>query len=271
MIQKIKMAKTRKHVDMLGREVIIPEKPKRIVSLVPSQTELLFDLGLDKEIVGITKYCRHPSDKVKEKPKVGGTKKFRFNNIDNLKPDLIIGNKEENYEEGIKRLKEKYPVWMSDVASLAEAYSMISNIGVIVGKSEEANNIIAHINEKFKVFKTPEKKSKALYFIWRSPYMVVGNDTFIHHMMSRCGFENAIKKPRYPQLKPEQIEVLDPEYIFLASEPYPFKEKNIQDIKDICPDAKVMLVDGELFSWYGSRLQYAPDYLKRLMEEAKKL
>ncbi len=256
---------------MLGREVEIPLQPQRIVSLVPSQTELLFDLGLEDQIVGVTKYCIHPADKTKQKAKVGGTKKFRFNNIDQLQPDLIIGNKEENYQEGISKLEGRYPVWMSDVSSLADAYSMISNIGVIVGKSEEANQIITHINEKFKVFKTPEKKSSALYFIWRSPYMAVGNDTFIHHMMGRCGFENALKKPRYPELRPETIEILNPEYIFLASEPYPFKERNIQEFRDICPDAKIILVNGELFSWYGSRLQYAPEYFRKLMEEAKSM
>ena len=115
-------------IDHLGKQISISFPPKRIISLVPSQTELLADLGLEDRIVGITKFCIHPEPWQKTKTIVGGTKKFRFDVIDSLKPDLIIGNKEENYQGGIEQLKSQYPVWMSDIVTLKDAFAMIREI-----------------------------------------------------------------------------------------------------------------------------------------------
>ena len=251
--------------DQLGREVKIPEDPGRVISLVPSQTELLFDLNLGDRIVGITKFCVHPHQLVKDKCKIGGTKKFNFDIIDALKPDLIIGNKEENYKEGIEQLARKYPVWVSDILSLPDAYIMMEAFGEIFHVQQKAKTMTDVVRTSFSSLSKPKVVKRALYFIWRKPWMVAAGGTFVNEMLRLAGFENAAGHlKRYPGLKPEQIRDLNPEVILLSSEPFPFQEKHLREVRDLLPGVKVVLVDGELFSWYGSRLQYAPAYFEKL-------
>src|SRR4051812_11307667 len=118
--------------DQMGNAVELEGPPSRIVSLVPSQTELLFYLGLDKEVAGITKFCIHPAEMFHSKPRVGGTKKYDFEKIRQLAPDLIIGNKEENEQKQVEELQKLYPVWMSDIRNLADALQMIRSVGELV-------------------------------------------------------------------------------------------------------------------------------------------
>lgn len=251
--------------DQLGRQVKVPMDPKRILSLVPSQTELLYDLDLTDRIAGITKFCVRPPELVKLKPKIGGTKKFNFDLIDGLKPDLILGNKEENYKEGIEKLAKKYPVWISDILSLEDAFAMMDMLGEMLNASRRARLIRDHIQRLFAALPGHTTPKRALYFIWKEPWMVAAGETFINEMLGLAGFENAAQNfKRYPELQPEEMRNLDPEVILLSSEPYPFKEKHLQPVKDIFPNAQVILVDGEIFSWYGSRLQYAPDYFRKI-------
>lgn len=235
---------------------------------MPSQTELLFDLGLEEEVVGITKFCIHPFDKVKSKTKIGGTKNFNFEAIDALQPDLIIGNKEENYQEGIEKLAEKYPVWMSDIFTLEDALDMIRKVGDLTGKAEKAIEIAEETNARFTAINKPETAVRAAYFIWKNPYMAAGSTTFIHDMLQRCGFENVFANTdRYPEISSEMLQKSKPEIILLSSEPYPFQEKHFQEFREICPEAKIRIVDGEMFSWYGSRLLKAPGYFQKLLSE----
>ncbi|QNF35858.1 ABC transporter substrate-binding protein [Adhaeribacter swui] len=248
----------------MGFQVEIPEQPKRIISLVPSQTELLFDLGLEDRVAGITKFCIHPAEQIKNKPKIGGTKNFNFEEIAALKPDMIIGNKEENYQVGILQLKENYTVWMSDISNLVEATEMIRQIGVITNTFKPAQKIIHQILTGFQDLNYPDK-IPAAYFIWREPFMSVGQDTFIHQMLDLSGFANVFADyNRYPEITPEQLQAAQPAVILLSSEPYPFKEKHLPELKNLCPNALIKLVDGEMFSWYGSRLQYAGAYFQEL-------
>lgn len=234
---------------------------------MPSQTELLFDLGLEKEIAGITKFCIHPFHKCKQVTKVGGTKNFRFDVIDRLQPDLIIGNKEENYKEGIERLQEQYPVWISDIYTLPDALGMMEGVGCLTGKEREASALINSIEEAFKSVEATYSKRVA-YFIWREPYMVAGSHTFIHDMLTRCGFVNAFAHlERYPEITHSQLTEAKPDLIFLSSEPYPFKEKHTAEFKTYCPQAQILVVDGEMFSWYGSRLLQAPAYFNSLIQK----
>src|SRR5258706_7655314 len=142
--------KRKSSIDQLGRLVEFSFPPQRIISLVPSQTELLFDLGLADRVVGITKFCVHPNEWFKTKTKVGGTKKFQFDVINALQPDLIIGNKEENYEEGITQLAGKYPVWMSDIANWESAMGMIKSVGELANESVKADLLVDEIQHKFK-------------------------------------------------------------------------------------------------------------------------
>ncbi|WP_305982064.1 helical backbone metal receptor [Roseivirga thermotolerans] len=254
-----------KFTDQMGRSVELPEIPKRIVSLVPSQTELLHDLGLNKEVVGITKFCIHPAHWRKEKAIVGGTKQVHFNRIEELAPDLIIGNKEENEEGFINELATRYPVWMSDIASLNEALDMMEAIGQLTGREREAEALVVDVLSAFAPLQEQSlKKQRAVYLIWKDPYMAVGKNTFVDEMLSMAGFENLVKETRYPELRLEDIKALDPEVILLSSEPYPFQKKHMSEIRNELPGVEMRLVDGEMFSWYGSRLLKAPAYFQAL-------
>ncbi|MFD2570694.1 helical backbone metal receptor [Spirosoma soli] len=241
--------------------------PNRIVSLVPSQTELLFDLGLDEEVVGITKFCVYPADKVKNKAIVGGTKTVHLDRIHALQPDLIIANKEENTRDQIEQLQRHYRVHVTDMATLPDAIAMIRDVGALVGKQEAAESIAQWIEQTLSPLPTAPRLTVA-YFIWRNPYMVAANDTFIHAMLERAGFQNIFSnRTRYPDIKADDLRAAQPDLIFLSSEPYPFIEKHIPEFEAICPSSRVLIVDGELFSWYGSRLLRAADYFKNLHKQ----
>ena len=253
--------------DQMGRVISFNYPPKRIISLVPSQTELLFDLGLDKEVIGITKFCIHPNEKFKAKTKVGGTKKINLEKIRSLKPDLIIGNKEENSQAQIEELMNEFPVWMSDISVLEDALNMIEQVGILTGHAENAKELASTIKSRFADLESIRAINlKTAYFIWKDPYMLAAKNTFIDHVLSKAGFDNSVKLNRYPVMSLEQLDELAPQVIFLSSEPYPFKDEHVQEMKTKFPDSKVMIVDGELFSWYGSRLLHTPDYLRSLIK-----
>ncbi len=263
------MESTQTITDQMGRIVQVPMLPKRIISLVPSQTELLYDLGLNEEVVGQTLFCIHPSSHHQSKPRVGGTKQVKHDVIASLNPDLIIGNKEENAQQDIEQLMKTYPVWMSDIQNLNDALEMITQVGSLVGKTQEASQIRSVIEQGFHKLQTASTPKKVLYLIWRKPWMAAGHDTFINDMLSRLGLTNVAisQTSRYPELTNEQVAAENPEVILLSSEPYPFKEKHMAELQDLCPNAKIILVDGELFSWYGSRLQHSVTYFNNLLTQ----
>ena len=251
--------------DQTGRRVAVPFPPQRIVSLVPSQTELLFNLGLAEKIVGVTKFCIHPAEARTSAAVIGGTKNFDFGKIARLKPDLIIANKEENYQSGIEQLAIQYPVWLSDISNLPEALTMIRRVGFMVGKKEEADKLAAEVDASFATLHADGPTLSAAYFIWRKPYMVATTGTFIDDMLRRTGFTNVFATlNRYPEITPEQLAAAAPQRILLSSEPYPFGEKHIAEFRALCPAATIQIVDGELFSWYGSRLRKSAAYFTQL-------
>ena len=263
-----------KFVDQIGHTIQIESPPCRIVSLVPSQTELLAYLGLNEEVVGITKFCIHPDEWFRTKTRVGGTKNVNFSKIDQLNPDLVICNKEENKESDVKALMEKYPVWTSDIHNLDDALNMIYSIGEITGKSEAAQKLTLQIKRNFEEFRLAKKEPlRVLYLIWQNPYMAAGKDTFIDYMLSQCNFINVCNasQGRYPELSAEQIKNLNPQVILLSSEPYPFREKHLTEFNSYYPGILSVLADGEYFSWYGSRLLDAPRYLKNVLENCIKV
>ncbi len=236
----------------------------RIVSLVPSQTELLFDLGLGDRIVGVTKFCVHPEHARKTRLVIGGTKKFDIDRIASLKPDLIIGNKEENYEEGIDYLRQRYPVWMSDILTLEDALGMIKSVALLTGTELKGHALVREINESF-AGPPAFSNTRAIYLMWYNPWMGAASGTFISHIMERVGLSNVLAhRERYPELVQYEITDLKPDLVLLSSEPFPFKEKHEQEIRHLLPKAKIMQVDGEMFSWYGSRLRMAPAYFNSL-------
>jgi ABC-type Fe3+-hydroxamate transport system substrate-binding protein len=251
--------------DQMGRRVVVPFPPQRIVSLVPSQTELLFDLDLGEQVVGVTKFCIHPAEARKTAAVVGGTKNFDFDKINSLQPDLILGNREENYQTGIEQLAANYPVWLSDIITLPDALDMIRRVGLITGRKDRADALATEITGSFEVLEAPANLVSAAYFIWRKPYMVAAAGTFIDDLLRRGGFRNVFKElGRYPEVTTEQLAAAAPQQILLSSEPYPFGEKHIAEFQAICPTAEVRIVDGELFSWYGSRLRHSAAYLRSL-------
>ncbi|GAB2863915.1 TroA family protein [Hymenobacter ruber] len=254
--------------DQMGRRVAVPFPPQRIVSLVPSQTELLFDLGLGEKVVGVTKFCIHPAEARTKATVIGGTKNFDFDKIAVLKPDLIIGNKEENYQDGVAQLVAKYPVWMSDISNLSEALDMIRRVGFITGAKEKSAALANEIEVSFASLAASVATAtpiSAAYFIWRKPYMVAAEGTFIDDMLRRAGFANVFaNQARYPEITAEQLAAAAPQRILLSSEPYPFGEKHLAEFQAICPAAKIEIVDGELFSWYGSRLLEFAAYFSQL-------
>lgn len=255
-------------LDQIGRTIVLPEIPRRIISLVPSQTELLFSLGLDESVVGITKFCVHPTSWFRSKPRIGGTKAVDPARIKALQPDLIIANKEENDKQQVEALASRYPVWVSDIKTLPDALAMIRSVGALTGKETEAGNLANEIDARFSGLAAPPKPALVAYLIWYRPWMAAGGDTFIHHMLGHCGFENIFSdRDRYPEIDLHALAGIPDLTILLSSEPYPFRQRHIDEIKEILPTANVLLVDGECFSWYGSRLLHAPAYFRQLMHD----
>ncbi len=257
----------RSFTDMLGRKMEVNYPPQRIISVVPSQTELLYDLGLDKEVVGVTKFCVHPAEWFRSKVRVGGTKQLNIDKIISLKPDLIIANKEENLQAQIEEeLAHIVPVWVSDIQSIDQALTMIQQIGILVNKEQAANELVTDIADGFKIMRKAATPLKVAYFIWRDPWMSIGGDTFINNILEMIGWQNVLKDElRYPEISLEQLVSYKPDIVLLSSEPFPFKEKHIAEINAVLPRVKVLLVDGEMFSWYGSRMLKAIPYLESLV------
>ncbi len=252
------------YTDQTGNTISLASPPKRIISLVPSQTELLADLGMEHEVVGITKFCVHPDKWFRNKTRIGGTKDVKADRVAALYPDLIIANKEENTKEQAETLQNIAPVWISDINTLQDAYDMIGQIGLLTQKEKEAAEITKKIKNGFIQLKQQTEnstKKTCIYLIWKDPYMSIGVDTFIHDMLYHCGFSNLFAfKTRYPETAIEELQVLSPDILLLSSEPYPFAQKHIDALQKKLPDTRIELVDGEMFSWYGSRLMQAPAY-----------
>ena len=260
----------RRFTDQMHRSVLLDYPPRRIISLVPSQTELLYDLGLREEVVGITKFCIHPESWFRSKTRVGGTKTVHFERITALYPDLIIGNKEENTRTDIEQLALRYPVWMSDIYTLDDALRMIREVGALVGRAEAAQHLAAAIEADFVPLQLPVEKvqPRVAYFIWRKPYMIAAAHTFINEMLQRAGFVNVFAhQQRYPEVTVGELAAARPDVVLLSSEPYPFQEKHFAEIRQVCPAAVIKIVDGTLFSWYGSRLSQSAAYFQQLQAE----
>lgn len=251
--------------DQTGRSIQLQSIPSRIVSLVPSQTELLSYFGLEQTVVGITKFCVHPAAWFRSKTRVGGTKQLSIETIHRLQPDLIIANKEENVKDQVEALAKDYPVWVSDVNNLGDAYGMIASIGEMVQRTQLAQDLINNIKTEFAALSEPISPLRAAYFIWQEPYMTVGGDTFIHDMMTRAGFQNIFaSQTRYPSVTLAELQNANCEVLLLSSEPFPFNRQHANELQQQLPGVKIVLVDGEMFSWYGSRMVEAAGYFEQL-------
>lgn len=256
--------------DQLGRTVLLPTLPGRIVSLVPSQTELLAYLGLDAEVVGITKFCVHPQHWFRSKQRIGGTKNVHQQRVEGLAPQLVLANKEENVRDQVESLATHFPTWISDVNNLAEALDMIRSVGHITGRASKAAQLAKEIEQSFQSLTQLHPAPRTAYLIWKDPYMTVGGDSFINDMLRHAGFRNVFAdQQRYPSLSAEALQAMNPEVVLLSSEPYPFSQKHIAELQQLLPRATILLVDGEMFSWYGSRMLHAPAYFAQVQEQWK--
>jgi iron complex transport system substrate-binding protein len=257
--------------DQIGNSFTFETSPKRIVSLVPSQTELLCDLGLEENIVGITKFCVHPYHLKSTKTIIGGTKKVNYDKIKELQPDIIIANKEENTLEMVDELKKICLVWVTNIVTIEDNFTMISDFGQLFNCRTESQKWIDKIAfgyKDFQKFIQDKPLRKVAYFIWKNPHMAAGGENFINEMLKLNHFKNIYEdKGRYPEVIIQKMRIQgDPEIVFLSSEPYPFKDEDAFEIGRFTHHAKVVFVDGEMFSWYGSRLVKAFDYFKKLYE-----
>jgi iron complex transport system substrate-binding protein len=254
--------------DQLNREIQFKKTPERIVSLVPSQTELLVDLGLEASIVGVTKFCVHPRHLRMSKVVVGGTKQINIEKIKALKPDIILCNKEENTKAIIESLDGIAPIHISDIYNLEDCFELIKMYGELFKVEEKASALIVNIKKEREIFQLQlqnKEKLKVAYFIWKNPWMVAASNTFIDVMITEAGFVNVFEdEKRYPELSIDNSKLKDADLIFLSSEPFPFKENHILELQNQFPNKTIKIVDGELFSWYGSRLQKSYKYFERL-------
>jgi iron complex transport system substrate-binding protein len=255
--------------DQLNRKIELKQLPKRIVSLVPSQTELLVDLGLREQIVGVTKFCVHPKDLRKQKKIVGGTKQVHYKRISDLDPDIILCNKEENTEEMVTELEKIAPVHVSNVKNIDDSLQLIRQYGEMFGVAKKASEIAGKIKSEKDLFQqemreVPERR--VAYFIWKNPWMVAGGDTFIDYLLELNRFKNVFSEEnsRYPEINLEQLGQRKVELLLLSTEPFPFKSKDKEALKKEMGIGGVHIVDGEYFSWYGSRLQAAFRYFREL-------
>lgn len=253
--------------DQLNRTSRFETTPKRIVSLVPSQTELLCDLGLKAHIVGVTKFCIHPIE-IKTRTKVvGGTKQIHINKIRALQPDIILCNKEENTKDIVESCEAICPVHVSDIFTLDDSFELIEQYGMLFKVEQTALGIISEIKSEFENFRNFVKSKpglKTLYFIWRSPWMVAGNRTFVDYLLEVNKFKNHSEEKRYPEIQLKKDDEV--KLVLLSSEPFPFKDLHKKELKAFYPKAKILLVDGEMFSWHGSRLTKAFKYFRWLHE-----
>ncbi len=243
-----------------------PNDFQRIVSLVPSQTELLSALELDENVIGITKFCVHPAGWRKKKTVVGGTKNVHIDRVLALRPTLVIANKEENQKDQIEAIANYIPVIVTQITTFQDAVTMISKLGALLGRSHQAQALVSAIVKAWQaVESTTFHTLTASYLIWNNPIMVAGGDTFISDIMHKAGFRNVFNHSnRYPEVSLDQFQALQPEVLLLASEPFPFAERHAQRFRQVLPHTLVQCVDGQMFSWYGSRLLYAAPYLLNL-------
>lgn len=260
----------RKSHDHINRILQYEYPPKKIISIAPGMTETLYALKLDKEMVGRTRYCIFPADKVGGAAVVGGTKDIDLEKIKLLNPDLILAEKEENTKEIVEQLEEFFPVFVAEVQSISDAYRMINDMGKLTARESLAQNLLTIIQNEFKSLPQVENK-RAAYMIWRNPYMVVGRNTYINSLLEELGFINpfANLSSRYPVVTEEELKEAGLDMVFLATEPFRFKEKHIKEFQQFLPEVNPLIVNGEMF-WYGAKMREAASYLRKLVSEKLK-
>jgi ABC-type hemin transport system substrate-binding protein len=247
--------------------------PERIVSLVPSLTEALFAFGVGERVVGRTRYCTQPPQKVGKIPKVGGTKKVSVPRVLDLEPDLIVAVREENPRENIEELREAgIPVLVGAPQDAAGAIRLLRELAGRVGapRTEAVLGPIERVYERLRAGRREEAR-RVFVPIWKKPYMSVGSDTYVHDVLQTCGGENVFGGAvRYPAATLKEIEAAQPEVILLPDEPYPFSAEDLEEFYSLDVPAaredRIYLVDGKLLTWYGPRMASSLVQLSALLK-----
>ncbi|MBS1885440.1 MAG: ABC transporter substrate-binding protein [Actinobacteria bacterium] len=255
-----------------GSVIAMSDEP-RIVSLVPSITELLCDLGLAEQLVGRTGFCIHPWETVREIPKVGGTKDLRFDRIRELAPTHVVVNVDENRKEDAEALAEFVPhVVVTHPQEPRDNLALYRQMGREFDREADAE----HLCERFQLGLSkiePSPSQSVLYLIWRDPWMTVAPETYIAQTLALFNWRQPagvadLCRPqgdkgqgvRYPE-----VDLTDfagkVDRVLLSSEPFHFKEEHIPEVEALVPGAEVSIIDGEMTSWYGSRAIAGLDYL----------
>lgn len=257
----------KKVTDALGRTITYNYPPKRIIAFDPAITETLYYFGLDQEVVGRTRFCKYPEDKITQAVNVGGTKDMKLDRIHDLNPDLIIAEKEENTKEMVETLSEHYPVYVFEIQTVQNGLDMIPKLGELTERANEAERLLGEVNSLFTIL-PKVNKAKVAYMIWRNPYMAVGRDTYINDMLETLGFINAFAKDtdRYPVITEDKLQEANLRYLFLSSEPFPFNDKHHDEFLNFLPNTKIVNIDGEIF-WYGARMLQAVTYFHSFLKK----
>ncbi len=247
--------------------------PERIVSLVPSLTEALFALGVGERVVGRTRYCTQPPQKVGKIAKVGGTKKVSVPRVLDLEPDLIVAVREENPRESIEELREAgIPVLVGAPQDVAGAIRLLRELAgrVEAPRTEAVLGPIERVYERLQTGRREEAR-RVFVPIWKKPYMSAGSDTYVHDVLQTCGGENVFGGAvRYPTATLEEIEAARPEVILLPDEPYPFSAEDLEEFYSLDVPAaredRIYFVDGKLLTWYGPRMASSLVQLSALLK-----
>jgi ABC-type Fe3+-hydroxamate transport system substrate-binding protein len=249
----------------------------RVVSLCPSLTELVFDLGLGDSLVGVTEYCVHPAEGVRRVEKVGGTKTPDVARIAALAPDLVLLNEEENRREDAEALTAAgVPCHVSFPRDALETAAMVRDIGAALDSADAAESIARDIEQRRERVLAAARGAREVswaYLIWRKPWMSVNADTFAHALLSQAGGRNvfASRDERYPVVTPEELAAADPELVLLCSEPFPFEDRHARELSEATglPLQRFRLADGEYLSWHGSRTPAGIDYAAGLIASVR--
>ncbi len=248
--------------DDLGREVLIPEQPQRIISLCPSVTYSLIKLGCRNQLAGRTRYCIHPKEEVAGIPVVGPVQGFSMDAVHALNPDLILAVKEENAKDEVLKLSEAYPVFVFDVKDVRQNADHLLKLGLLCGREEEAAEIVRSFPDKA----MPKKSVQSLYLIWKDPWMGVGANTYTGSVLSFFGLpQKAHFTEAYPKLSGQDFRGAD--LIMLSSEPFHFQEHHRKELQALYPDKNIILVEGEMFCWFGAWFANTESYLKSVLRD----
>lgn len=249
----------------------------RLISLCPSLTELVFDLGRGADLVGVTEWCVHPAEGVRSIEKLGGTKNPRVARIVELAPDLVLMNEEENRREDAEALARAgiacLPTFPRDVQGTAD---MVRDIGVALDRTQRAEEIARDIEQRAERVRSSARHASPVrfaYLIWRKPWMSVNADTFASTLLTQAGGINvfAASTDRYPEITAQDLATAAPDLVLLCTEPFPFKDVHKDELARATdlPRQRFVIADGEYLSWHGSRTPAGIDYAAELITAAR--